>query len=86
MYFQKINGKRAKTEVLYHASDIKTGSMTYFSPAAVIYNISYRFFFHSARLKASCTAFMARIPSFSSIRTVMRISDVEIMLMFTPSL
>ena len=39
-----------------------------------------------ARPKASCTAFIARTPSFSLIRTVTRISDVEIMLMFTPSL
>ena len=42
--------------------------------------------YQSARLNASCTAFMALTPSFSLIRTVTRISEVEIILMFTPSL
>ena len=43
-------------------------------------------FCQSARLNASCTAFMARTPSFSLISTVTRISEVEIILIFTPSL
>ena len=40
----------------------------------------------NALMIIGCTAFMAFMPSFSLIRTVTRISDVEIILMLTPSL